>query len=200
MATTPTTDPRILSQIATGLALRSGFAAAITLIIGEYFHLAHTNLAVWTTHMVLNQLTFTSFQKGVERIAGRGLGIVLGLVLLVVFRNLLYLGFLFECLAIAAFFYVYFCNRLAYTFLNAGLYLAVIMNIGRVTPAAAAPQGLELFLAVIVGVIVADVVSWLSGAERDLIDPDQRRTDLSDQSRPSRPLPGADGDRRLWPR
>jgi uncharacterized membrane protein YccC len=158
----------VLRQTATGLALRSGCAAAITLIIGEHFHMAHTNLAVWTTHMVLNQVTFTSFQKGVERIAGRGVGIVIGLVLLVVFRNSLYLGFLFECLAIAVFFYVYFCNRLAYTFLNAGLYLAVIMNIGRVSPAAAGPQGLELFLAVIVGVVVADVVSWLSGAERDL--------------------------------
>ncbi len=62
--------------------------------------------------------------KGRERAAGRGLGIVGGLVLLVVFRNTLYLGFVFECLALLVFFYVFFCNRLAYTFLNAGLYLA----------------------------------------------------------------------------
>ena len=53
----------------------------------------------------------------------------------------MYLGFAFECLALLVFFYVYFCNRLAYTFLNAGLYLAVIMQIGRGEPLAAAPEG-----------------------------------------------------------
>ena len=168
VATSSTTESSSLRQSATGFALRSGCAAALTLVIGERFHLEHTNLAVWTTHMVLNQVTFTSFQKGVERIVGRGFGILVGLALLVVFRNTLYLGFLFECLAVMVFFYVYFCNRLAYTFLNAGLYLAVTMHIGRADPAAAAPEGAQMFLAIVVGVVIADLVSWLAGAERNL--------------------------------
>lgn len=168
LAADPHVDVRLLSTAATGFALRSGCAAALTLVVGESFHMPHTNLAVWTTHMVLNQVTFTSFQKGIERVLGRGLGILAGLVLLTVFRNTLYLGFVFECLALFVFFYVYFCNRLAYTFLNAGLYLAVIMHIGRAVPAAAVPEGMNLFMAVVVGVVVADVVSWFAGAERDL--------------------------------
>jgi Fusaric acid resistance protein-like len=168
LATTPTIDSPRLTQSATGFALRSGCAAAACLVLSEGFHLAHADLAVWTTHMVMSQFAFTSFQKGVERVAGRGLGIVAGLVLLALFRNSVYLGFAFECLALLVFFYVYFCNRLAYTFLNAGLYLAVIMQVGRAEPLAAAPEGGQMFLAIVVGVVVADLVSWFSGAERDL--------------------------------
>lgn len=128
----------------------------------------HTNLAVWTSHMVMNQVAFTSFQKGVERILGRGLGIVVGLVLLTIFRNAMYLGFAFQCMAVLIFFYIFFCNRLAYTFLNAGLYLAVIMHIGRADPAAAIPEGGGLFMAILVGVLMTDLVTWFTGAERDL--------------------------------
>jgi uncharacterized membrane protein YccC len=168
LATTPNIALLPHQQSVAGFALRAAAAAALTLIVGEWFHMAHTNLAVWTTHMVMNQVTFTSFQKGAERILGRGLGIVVGLVLLTLFRNVMYLGFVFECLAVLVFFYVYFCNRLAYTFLNAGLYVAVIMHIGRSDPAAATPEGLNLFMAIVVGVIMADLVSWFSGAERDL--------------------------------
>jgi hypothetical protein len=101
-------------------------------------------------------------------VVGRGLGILVGLMLLTLFRNTTYLGFVFECLALMVFFYVYFSDRLAYTFLNAGLYVAVIMHIGRATPGAAAPQGTQMFIAVVVGVVVADLVNWFSGAERDL--------------------------------
>jgi uncharacterized membrane protein YccC len=161
-------DLQSLNPGATGFALRSGCAAAVALILGESLHLAYTDLAVWTTHMVMSQVAFTSFQKGVERVVGRGLGILVGLMLLTLFRNTTYLGFVFECLALMVFFYVYFSDRLAYTFLNAGLYVAVIMHIGRATPGAAAPQGTQMFIAVVVGVVVADLVNWFSGAERDL--------------------------------
>jgi uncharacterized membrane protein YgaE (UPF0421/DUF939 family) len=56
-------------------------AAAITLIVAEWWHLPHTNLAVWTTHMVMSSHPHTTFQKGVERVAGRGAGILLGTLL-----------------------------------------------------------------------------------------------------------------------
>jgi len=75
VATVPTTDAGSLRALATAHALRSGCAAVIALIIGERLHLPYTNLAVWTTHMVMNQVVFTSFQKGVERVLGRGFGI-----------------------------------------------------------------------------------------------------------------------------
>jgi len=168
MASSPTADVATLRDSPAGFALRSGSAAAICLVIAESFHLPHANLAVWTTHMVMSQYEFTSFQKGIERILGRGVGILTALVLLMFFRNSVYIGFVFECVALMVIFYIHFSKRLAYTFLNAGLYLAVIMEIGRIAPRAALPAGGQMFLAVIVGVVVADLVSWFGGVERDL--------------------------------
>ena len=149
-------------------ALRTASAATLCLAVVAVFHLAHGNLAVWTTYMVMTQYPFTMFQKGIERIIGRGLGILAGLVLLTLFRNAWGPGYLCEALSLAIFFYVYFCGRLSYTFLNAGLYLAVITNFGHADYAAAFPVGGELFLAVVVGVAIADLVVWFTRAESDL--------------------------------
>jgi uncharacterized membrane protein YccC len=153
---------------AIGLALRGALAAAVCLVLAEWWHVEHANLAVWTTHMVTAQYPFTAFQKGGERVLGRGLGILVGLVLLTLFGNAPVLALLLKLLAMLVFFYVYFAGRLAYTFLNAGLYLAVITNIGAANPSAALPQGKALFLAILKGVVVADLVMWLTAAEQDL--------------------------------
>lgn len=159
---TPTAPPAI------GLALRGALAAAVCLALAEWWHVEHANLAVWTTHMVTAQYPFTAFQKGIERILGRGLGILVGLILLTLFGNAPILALALKLLAILVFFYVYFAGRLAYTFLNAGFYLAAIVSIGVADPSAAVPQGKALFLAVVLGVVMADLVMWLTGAESDL--------------------------------
>jgi uncharacterized membrane protein YccC len=101
-------------------ALRVAAAAAIALIVAEWWHLPHTNLAVWTTHMVMSSHPHTTFQKGVERVVGRGAGILLGtlLVSLLGEQKLLALGL--ELAGLLAFFYAHFCRRLAYTYQNAG--------------------------------------------------------------------------------
>ena len=159
---TPTNHPPL------GLALRGALAASVCLALAEWWHFEHANLAVWTTHMVTAQYPFTAFQKGVERVLGRGLGILVGLVLLTFFGNAPVLALALKLLAILVFFYVYFSGRFAYTFLNAGFYLAAIVSIGVADPAAALPQGKALLLAVVLGVAVADLIMWLTGAESDL--------------------------------
>jgi uncharacterized membrane protein YccC len=153
---------------AIGLALRGALAAAVCLVLAEWWHLEHANLAVWTTHMVTAQYPFTAFQKGVERILGRGLGILVGLILLTFFGNAPVLALALKLLAILVFFYIYFAGRFAYTFLNAGFYLAAIVSIGVADPSAPVPEGEELLLAVVLGVAVADLIMWLTGAESDL--------------------------------
>jgi uncharacterized membrane protein YccC len=158
----PTPSPVI------GLALRGALAAAVCLALAEWWHLEHANLAVWTTHMVTAQYPFTAFQKGIERVVGRGLGILVGLVILTLFQNAPVLALTMKLLAILIFFYVYFSGRLAYTFLNAGFYLAYIVSVGVADPSAAVPEGKALLWAVLLGVVVADLVMWLSGAESDL--------------------------------
>jgi uncharacterized membrane protein YccC len=152
----------------TGHALLTAGSTVVCLVVAEWFGLQHANLAVWTTYMVLTQYTFTRFQKGLERVVGRGLGILAGLVLTTWFHDtaLLTLGLI--AVLLTAFFYLYFAGRLAYTFLNAGLYVVAMFQIGHANPASAVSVAAGLFAAVVLGVVVADVVTWLSGAEHDL--------------------------------
>jgi hypothetical protein len=136
--------------------------------LAEWWGLEHGNLAVWTSFMVMAQYPFTRFQKGLERVVGRGLGILAGLVLVTWFSDaaLLTLGLI--ALLLTGCFYLYFAGRLAYTFLNAGLYLVALFQIGHANPAAAVPAAEGLFAAIVLGVVVADLVTWLAGAESDL--------------------------------
>jgi uncharacterized membrane protein YccC len=152
----------------TGQALRVALAASVCLVVVVAWRLPHGNLAVWTTHMVMSQYAFSIFQKGVERVVGRGLGLLAGLVLVTLFRNAPAVALLVEAALLLAFFYVFFAGRLAYTFLNAGLYLGAIIEIAHADPASAWPVAGELLLAIVLGVVIADLVTWLTGAERDL--------------------------------
>jgi uncharacterized membrane protein YccC len=153
---------------ATISALRVAGAATLCLLVVEVWHLPHGNLAVWTTHIVMSQYTFSIFQKGIERAVGRGFGILVGLVIVTLFRDAPLVTLLVESVLLVGFFYVYFAGRLAYTFLNAGLYLGAIIEIAHVDPASALTAGWELFLAIVLGAVIATLVTWLTGAERDL--------------------------------
>jgi hypothetical protein len=161
---TPAPDTRN----ATGQALLTAVATVVCLVVAEVFGLEHANLAVWTTYMVMAQYSFTRFQKGLERVVGRGLGILAGLVLTTWFNDASLLAMGLIAILLTIFFYLYFAGRLAYTFLNAGLYVVAMFQIGHANPAAAVPVAWELFAAIVLGVAVADVVTWLAGAENDL--------------------------------
>src|SRR5262249_5124205 len=153
---------------ATGHALMTAVATVVCLVLAEYWGLKHANLAVWTTYMVMAQYTFTSFQKGLERVVGRGMGILAGLVLTTWFNEAPLLAIALMAIFLTFCFYLYFAERLAYTFLNAGLYIVALFQIGHANPASAVQEGKEMFLAIVLGVLVADVVTWLVGAEHGL--------------------------------
>ncbi len=118
--------------------------------------------------MVMSSHPHTTFQKGVERIVGRGVGILLGTLIVGLFgeQKLLALGL--EVVGLLAFFYAQFCGRLAYTYQNAGLYLQAMFQLGYGDPSVAWVNGGWMFLALVGGVAVAYLVSWITYAERDL--------------------------------
>lgn len=153
---------------ATNHALLTAGGTSFCLVLAEWLGLEHANLAVWTTYLVMAQYTFTSFQKGLERVVGRGLGILAGLVLTTWFHDTALLTMVLIGVLLTASFYVYFAGRLAYTFLQAGLYLVAMFQIGHANPAAAVSAAEAFFAAIVLGVVVADVVTWLFGAECDL--------------------------------
>jgi len=158
----------VSTRQATAHALLTAAASLVCLLLAEALQLEHSDLAVWTTFLVMAQYTFTSFQKGLERIVGRGLGILAGLVVTTWFNEAPLVALALIGTLLTIFFYIYFSGRLAYTFLQAGLYLVAVFEIGHADPTRAVWQAKELFGAVVLGVLVADVVNWVAGAEGDI--------------------------------
>jgi hypothetical protein len=158
--------PRSSSRVVQ--ALRVAAAASIALVVSEWWHLPHTNLAVWTTHMVMSSHPHTTFQKGLERVVGRGGGILAGTLIASFLGEEKVLALGLESAGLLAFFYAHFCGRLAYTYQNAGLYLQAMLQLGAADPSVAWVNGGWMFLAIVVGVAVAYLVSWVTNAERDL--------------------------------
>src|SRR5260370_4222293 len=102
-------------------ALLTAGASVVCLVLAELFGLEHANLAVWTTYLVTAQYPFTRFQKGLERVVGRGLGILAGFVLTTWFHDTPVPTGALIAVLLTTCFYIYFAWRLAYTFLQAGL-------------------------------------------------------------------------------
>jgi uncharacterized membrane protein YgaE (UPF0421/DUF939 family) len=149
-------------------ALLTAIASVVCLVLAELWGLEHHDLAVWTTFLVMAQYTHTSFQKGVERVAGRGVGILAGLVITTWFDGVPLVALTLIGILLTTCFYIYFSGRLAYTFLQAGLYLVAVFQIGHSDPNGAVSEAWELFVAVVLGVVVANLVNWAAGVEWDV--------------------------------
>jgi uncharacterized membrane protein YccC len=156
------------TQNPTKHALLTATGTVACFFLAELLGLVRSDLAVWTTYLVMAQYSFTRFQKGFERILGRALGILLGLILTTWFHDTPLLTLILIAVLLTTFFYFYFAGRLAYTFLQAGLYIVAMFQIGHANPSSAVAVAWELFGAVVLGVVVANLVIWLFGAEHDL--------------------------------
>jgi hypothetical protein len=108
--------------------------AANALIVAEWWNPPHANHAVWTTRMVMSSHPHTTFQKGLERVAGRGAGILLGTLIVSLFGDAKFLALGLEVAGLLAFFHAHFCGRLAYTYQNAGLYLQAMLQLEFLDP------------------------------------------------------------------
>src|SRR5579862_8933088 len=124
------------SRDATKQAVLTALAGVVCFALAEWWGLLHANLAVWTTFMVMAQYAFTRFQKGVERVIGRGVGILAGLILTTWFNDAALLAYGLMAVILTICFYLFFAGRLAYTFLNAGLYVVAVFHIGHANPLA----------------------------------------------------------------
>ena len=126
-------------------------------------------LSVVTLHMVNNQVTNSVFQRGLERFIGRALGMGFALVIVTLFHPMPLVAVAVTSLVIVVLFYINAAGWWAYTFLNGGLYLAAVVEIGHNDPAAAFPAAHTILQNILLGVVVADLVNWLLGFERSLV-------------------------------
>ena len=186
--------PDVAARSATFHAIRVAATTTVSLVVVEWLHLSHGNQAVWTTYMVLATYNFTAFQRGLERLGGRAVGVVLGIAFVTVCRDIPILSLLLQGLVLLPCFYVYFAGRLAYAALNAGLYFAAMILIGQENPEAVTTQGLGLLCAIAVGVLIAELGAWLTGLEQDLRHPHRGGVALAPATRLGQPRNHDGGD------
>jgi hypothetical protein len=110
-----------VKHAAVASGLRVGLASALCLLVTEALHLpGNSALSVYSVHLIMAQFTFTAFQKSVERMVGRILGVGYGLVLVILFREAPLVFRVLTFAGTAAFFYAAAANRLAYLALGDG--------------------------------------------------------------------------------
>jgi hypothetical protein len=161
--------PADASASAVSLGLRVAVAATVCLCVSEWLHLEQTALSVYTTHLVMVLFPISSFQKGFERLMGRGAGVVYGWLLIALFLDvpLLYLTLMFVGQVIAC--YVYLSGRLAYAALMAAIFIGVVAYFGLTSPVVAWSYGWYVIIQVALGEVVAILVNFITGAERTLV-------------------------------
>jgi uncharacterized membrane protein YccC len=149
-------------------ALRIATSCALCLVLVAWWRLEHANLAVWTSYMVMAVVPITVFQRGFERALGRGLGIVVAIALVGLFPDQRLVRIVLGSVLLMAVFYGYIAGRLSYAIINGAMYFSVLTQLATTSPADVTHQGWEMFLAVLVGCLVSDLVVWVTRAEASL--------------------------------
>jgi uncharacterized membrane protein YccC len=149
-------------------SLREAFGASLCWLAADWLRLDLAYLSVITLHMVNSQMKTSVFQRGVERFVGRALGVVCALGIVTLFHHTPLLGSIFTLLGVSIFSYINFAGWWSYTFLNGGLYLVAIVEIGHQDPAAAFTAAGSILPNILLGIVVADLVNWLLGVESSL--------------------------------
>lgn len=149
-----------------GLALRVAVASTLCLLVSELFHLQHASLSVYSVHLVMVQFNFSAFQKGVERVLGRVVGVLFGLAVVELLHNApwLYLAILF--FGQLFFFYIYASGRFAYAALNGGLFIGILGSMGLVNIDSVSPFAWAIIPQLLLGSGMAAFINWITGAER----------------------------------
>lgn len=149
-------------------ALRIATSCTLCLVLAAWWRLEHANLAVWTSYMVMAVVPVTVFQRGFERALGRGLGIVVAVALVAVFPDQQLVRLLVGSVLLMVVFYGYIAGRLSYAIINGAMYFSVLVQMANANPATVTHQGWEMFLAVLIGCLVSDLVVWVTRAEATL--------------------------------
>ena len=167
----PTPDE--LHEKALATALRSASAAAICLAVDAWFQLDMGYLSVFTAHVVNLNYANTPFQKGIERIVGRFLGVFYATILVVFLRDLPGLCIALMATAMVATWYVQASGRFAYGAFLAGVFMALTLAVSLNSPPAVAVQTFHgTIIQVLLGVFVAEIINFGTGAEQSLaLDP-----------------------------
>src|SRR5262245_23127639 len=150
------------------LALRIAVTATACLIVSEWLELGQRALSVYSAHLAMVLFPYSAFQKTIERVSGRLLGVFYGLALVAFLGEARLLVLLLMMLGQLTFFYVYASGRLTYAALMGGLFSGVIVAIAITAPGTATAFAISVAGQLILAAVMVILVNWVSGAERTL--------------------------------
>jgi uncharacterized membrane protein YccC len=150
------------------LGLRVAVTASACLVISEWLQLSQRSLSVYTAHMAMVLFPYSALQKALERLAGRIIGVLYGLVVFLLLGQTSLLLVFLMLVGQLIFFYVNASGHLAYGSLMAGLFLGVIVEQGLVAPGKASAYAVALAEQLVLATIMIFLVNWVTGAERTL--------------------------------
>jgi uncharacterized membrane protein YccC len=152
-----------------GLALRIATAGCICLFLSEWLRLQQAALGVYTCHLAMVLFPYTAFQKVMERLFGRIIGVVYGLLVALFFANFPVLLLVLAWLGQMAFFTLNATGRFAYGALMGGMFLGLLAEQGTTTPLAAEAYAVALVEQLVLASIVIIAVNYATGAERTFV-------------------------------
>ncbi len=162
----PTADEA--EQAAVAGALRTASAATLCVIVTEWFHMPLTYMSVISVYVVLDQTTAPAFQKGIERLVGRIVGVGYGALIAVFFRDSTALYLVVLATGQLAMYYVNASGRFAYSALQGGAFMAAVACTGLTAPQTVPLFALHMLEQVVLGVVVALAVAWMTAMPRAL--------------------------------
>lgn len=146
-------------------ALLVAIASCICLTITEVFHLSYSYTSVISVHIIMSNPATTIFQKGLERILGRVVGVYFGLALVMYLFEAPFLFLLVLAIGMLVFFYIYYSGRLSYTGLQGGAFVTIVVVTGLTAPEKAQSVADAMIQQIILGVVVALFLTALTGTE-----------------------------------
>ncbi len=147
-------------------ALLVAGASTLCLVATEVLHLGLTYMSVISVHIIMTNPSTTIFQKGLERILGRVLGVIFGLALVMYLRETPFLFLLILVTGMAIFFYIYFSGHLSYTGLQGGAFVTIIVVTGLTTPSQTLSTAESMIQQILLGVAIALLVTGMFAADR----------------------------------
>jgi uncharacterized membrane protein YccC len=150
------------------LALRIAVAATTCLLISEIFGLEQPALSVFTCHLAMVLFPYSIFQKMMERLIGRVIGVSFGLALVCFLYDAPFLLLAAMMAGQTFFFYVNASGRLSYASLMGGLFVGVVVEIGIAGSSSSAAQAYSVSLVgqLLLATAVIFLINWTTGAER----------------------------------
>lgn len=150
------------------IAVRIAVTGTLCLLFSEWLAIGQRSISVYSAHLAMVMFPYTAFQKTVERVVGRVLGVLYGIFLVETFPSSPIILIVLMLVGQLVFFYVNASGKFAYSALMGGLFLGVIVEMGLTSLPTTQNYAIALIEQLLLAAVMIILVNYVTGAERTL--------------------------------